>query len=106
MSVSDQQPEEEATEELLADMPLPSDAKTFFLGGLFVLSMLTAAYVASEIVLPLIFAVMLNLLIQPALRALEGLRVPRALGPFCSSLLCSRRLSDLAVASPVPPKRG
>ena len=35
-------------------MPLPSDAKTFFLGGIFVLSMLTAAYVASEIVLPMI----------------------------------------------------
>jgi predicted PurR-regulated permease PerM len=79
MSESDQQPEEKATEELLADMPLPSDAKTFFLGGIFVLSMLAAAYVASEIVLPLIFAVMLNLLMQPALRALEGWRVPRAL---------------------------
>jgi len=79
MSESDQRPEEEATEELAADMPLPSDAKTFFLGGIFVLSMLAAAYVASEIVLPLIFAVMLNLLMQPALRALEGLRVPRAL---------------------------
>ncbi len=38
-------------------MPLPSDAKTFFLGSIFVLSMLAAAYVASEIVLPLIFAV-------------------------------------------------
>ena len=39
--------------------------------------MLTAAYVASEIVLPMIFAVMLNLLMQPALRALERLRTPR-----------------------------
>ena len=35
---SDQQPEIEAPDELLADMPLPSDAKTFFLGGIFVLS--------------------------------------------------------------------
>jgi predicted PurR-regulated permease PerM len=80
MSESDQRPDEEATDELLADMPLPSDAKTFFLGGIFVLSMLTAAYVASEIVLPMIFAVMLNLLMQPALLALERLRTPRALG--------------------------
>jgi hypothetical protein len=40
---SDQPLEIEAPEELLADMPLPSDAKTFFLGGIFVLSMLTAA---------------------------------------------------------------
>ena len=44
--------------------------------------MLTAAYVASEIVLPMIFAVMLHLLMQPALRALERLRTPRALGGF------------------------
>ena len=70
----------EATEALLADMPLPSDTKTFFLGGIFVLASLSAAYVASDIVLPLIFAIMLNLLMQPALRALERLRVPRALG--------------------------
>ena len=34
MSESDQRPEVEAPEELLADMPLPSDAKTFFLGGI------------------------------------------------------------------------
>jgi hypothetical protein len=81
MPDSDQRPEVEAPEELLADMPLPSDAKTFFLGGIFVLSMLTAAYVASEIVLPMTFAVMLNLLMQPALRALERLRVRGAGGP-------------------------
>jgi hypothetical protein len=31
--------------------------RTFFLGSIFVLSMLAAAYVPSEIVLPLIFAV-------------------------------------------------
>jgi hypothetical protein len=37
MSESDQRPEVEAPEELLADMPLPSDVKTFFLGGIFVL---------------------------------------------------------------------
>src|ERR1700722_13596604 len=87
MPDSDQQLEVEAPEELLADMPLPSDAKTFFLGGLFVLSMLTAAYVASEIVLPLMFAVMLNLLMQPALRALEGCGCPERWVPFCSYLL-------------------
>ena len=105
MSKSDQQPEEEATEELLADMPLPSDAKTFFLGGLFVLSMLTAAYAASEIVLPLIFAIMLNLLMQPALRA-KGCGCPERWRPSCSSSSCLRRLSDSAPPSPGPPKRG
>ena len=61
------------------EMPLPSDANVIFLGGLFVLALLAAAYVASEIVLPLVFAVILNLLLQPALRILERLHVPRML---------------------------
>src|SRR6202042_579637 len=102
VSDSDQPPEAEAPEELLADMPLPSDAKTFFLGGIFVLSMLAAAYVASEIVLPLIFAIMLNLLMQPALRALEGLRVPRALAALLLILFVFATIVGLgaAVAGP------
>jgi predicted PurR-regulated permease PerM len=61
------------------EMPLPSDAKVIFLGGLFVLALLGTAYVASEIVLPLIFAIILNLLLQPALRILERFHVPRML---------------------------
>ena len=80
MSESDQPLEIEAPEETPADMPLPSDAKTFFLGGMFLIAMLATAYVAREIVLPLVFAVMLNLLMQPTLRALERLRVPKPLG--------------------------
>ena len=77
---SDRPPETEAPEELLADMPLPSDAKTFFLGGMFFLAILTTAYIARDIVLPLIFALMLNLLMQPALRMLERSRVPKGAG--------------------------
>ncbi len=91
-------PEVEAPEELLADMPLPSDAKTFFLGGIFVLSTLTAAYIASEIVLPMIFAVMLNLLMQPALRALERLRVPTALGAIVLILAVIATIVGLGAA--------
>ena len=61
------------------EMPLPSDPKTIFLGGLFVLALLATAYVAAEIVLPLIFAFTLNLLLQPILRALERVHFPRVL---------------------------
>jgi predicted PurR-regulated permease PerM len=61
------------------DLPLPSDPKAIFLGGLFVLALLTTAYVASEIVLPLVFAIILKLLLQPAMRILERLRLPRML---------------------------
>jgi len=61
------------------EMPLPSDPKGIFLGGLFVLALLTAAYVAREIVLPFVFAIILKLLLQPALRILERVHVPRML---------------------------
>ena len=63
--------------EVLEEMPLPSDPEVTFLGGLFVFALLAAAYFASEIVLPFIFAVVLKLLLQPAVRILERLRVPR-----------------------------
>jgi predicted PurR-regulated permease PerM len=63
--------------EELEDMPLPSDPKIIFLGGLFFLALLTAAYVAREVVLPLIFALVLKLLLQPALRLLQRLHIPR-----------------------------
>ena len=65
--------------EVPEDLPLPSDPKVIFLGGLFVLAVLAAAYVVSEIVLPLVFAIVLKLLLQPALRVLERLHVPRIL---------------------------
>jgi hypothetical protein len=76
MSVLDRRLETEAREEAPADMPLPSDAKTFFLGGIFLLAMFATGYVAREIVLPLVFAIMLNLLMQPTLRGLQRMRVP------------------------------
>ena len=60
-------------------LPVSSDPKVVFLGGLFVLAVLTAAYVAREIVLPMVFAIFLKLLLQPALRVLVRLRVPRIL---------------------------
>jgi len=59
------------------EMPLPSDPKIIFLGGLFGLALLTTAYVARDVVLPLIFAIVLNLLLQPALRVLRGVHIPR-----------------------------
>jgi predicted PurR-regulated permease PerM len=61
------------------EMPLPSDPKVIFLGGLFALALLAAVYVAAEIVLPLVLAVVLKLLLQPAMRLLERWQVPRML---------------------------
>jgi len=75
--------------EVPEDLPLPSDPKTIFLGGLFVLALLATAYVVSDIVLPLVFAIVLKLLLQPALRVLEGLHVPRILGALLLILTLS-----------------
>ena len=69
------------------DMPLPSDPKTVFLGGLFGLACMAVLYVAAEIVLPLILAIVLKLLLQPLVRLLERIHIPRALGALLSVLL-------------------
>ena len=79
MAPADQKTEVVLPAEVLEAMPLPSDRKVTFLGGLFVLALLAAAYVASEIVLPLVLAITLKLLLQPALRAVERLHVPRTI---------------------------
>jgi predicted PurR-regulated permease PerM len=77
MTPADQETEGVPAAEEQEELPLPPDPKSTFLGGLFVLALLATAYVASEIVLPLVFAVVLKLLLQPALRILERLHVPR-----------------------------
>jgi len=79
MAPSDQETEVVPPAEKPEELPLPSDPQTIFLGGLFVLALLATAYVASEIVLPLVFAIILKLLLQPAMRILERLHVPRIL---------------------------
>jgi predicted PurR-regulated permease PerM len=61
------------------EMP-PASAPNVFQGGLFVLAVFAALYAAREIVLPIVLAVMLKLLLQPALRILQRLHVPGALG--------------------------
>jgi predicted PurR-regulated permease PerM len=69
------------------DMPLPSNPQTFFLAGLFALSMLVIAYVASSIILPVVLAFVLKLLLQPVVRLLERAHVPRALGALLPIML-------------------
>ena len=61
-------------------MPGGADVRGVFQGGLFMLALLAALYAGREIVLPIVFAIILNLLLQPALRMLERLHLPRMLG--------------------------
>src|SRR5258705_13684096 len=80
---SDDLPEPPAAVTEAADeteMPLPSDPRTFFLVGLFALDFLTALYVASSVIFPVVFALMLNLLLKPGVRLLGRLHLPRAVG--------------------------
>ena len=77
MAPTDKKTEDVSSAEVPEDLPLPSDPKVIFLGGLFGLAVLAATYVASEIVLPFVFAIVLKLLLQPAFRILERLHMPR-----------------------------
>ena len=76
-----------AREAARPDMPLPEDARTVFLGGLFLLASLAALYVASDIVLPILLAFVLNLLLQPVMHLGERFGVPRVLGALICLLL-------------------
>ena len=68
-------------------MPLPHDPQTVFLGGLFLLACLTAMYAARDVVLPLVMAITLKLLLQPLVRQMERIRIPRAVGALVSIAL-------------------
>jgi predicted PurR-regulated permease PerM len=66
------------------------------------LSGLAALYIASSIILPVVLAFVLNLLLQPAVRLLERLRLPRAIGALLAILLIIGALVGLVAALSVP----
>jgi predicted PurR-regulated permease PerM len=80
------------------DLPIPSDIKAVFLGGLFVLAMLAACYVAAEIVLPIVLAFVLSLVLQPAMRVFERVRVPRGIAAILLIFLLFGTLGGLGTA--------
>jgi predicted PurR-regulated permease PerM len=80
------------------DLPIPSDIKAVFLGGLFLLAMLGACYVASDIVLPIVLAFVLSLVLQPAMRALERVRLPRGIAAVFLILVLFGTLGGLGAA--------
>src|ERR1039457_703147 len=98
MAPTDKKTEDVSPAEVPEDLPLPSDPKVIFLGGLFVLALLAAAYVAKEIVLPFVFAVVLKLLLQPAFRILERLHVPRILASLLLILALCGTIVGLGAA--------
>jgi predicted PurR-regulated permease PerM len=57
----------------------PPALRTIFLGGLLLLAVLAACYVAAEIVLPIVLAFVLSAMFQPVLRFLLRIGLPRVL---------------------------
>lgn len=69
--------ETEIKAEDLPDDIVPTDISKVFLGGLFLLALLATCYVASDLILPVVIAAALKLVLQPAMRLLEKLHLPR-----------------------------
>ena len=84
------------------DSPVPSDIKAVFLGGLFLLALLAACYVAAEIVLPIVLAFVLSLVLQPAMRMLERIHLPRGIAAMLMILVVFGTLGGLGAALSVP----
>ena len=73
----------------------PTDIKAVFLGGLFALALLAACYAAAEIVLPIVVAVVLMLVLQPAMRLLQRLYLPRAIAALLMIFVVFAALAGL-----------
>ena len=76
------------------EMPLPSDLQTFFLGGIFILGILAAIYVAS----PIFLSVALAVLLQPLVRLLDRAHLPRVIGALLVIALVIGSFAGLVAA--------
>ncbi len=61
------------------EMPLPQNVQSVLLLAIFVLAVFYTLYFASEIILPIAFAFVLNLLLQPSMRIFARLQVPKTI---------------------------
>jgi predicted PurR-regulated permease PerM len=80
------------------ELPMPSDIKAVYLGGLFLLATLAACYVAAEIALPIVLAFVLKLVLQPAMRTLERIRLPHGIAAVLIILVLFGTLTGLGAA--------
>jgi hypothetical protein len=85
-----------------AEMPLPSNPQTFFLGGIFALGVFATLYLASPIILPVVLAFVLKLLLQPAVRLLQRVHLPRPVGALLTVLLTIGTLVGVVAGLSVP----
>jgi predicted PurR-regulated permease PerM len=64
------------------DMPLPTDIKMLLLLGIFVLLSLYTLYLARDVLVPIFFAVIFYLLLQPAMKYLNRFVLPQSVIAF------------------------
>jgi predicted PurR-regulated permease PerM len=60
-------------------MPLPRNLQSLLLSGIFLILFFYTLYFTGEIVLPIIFAIILYLVLQPTMRAFGKLRMPKTI---------------------------
>ena len=60
-------------------MPLPRNLQTFLLFGIFTILLFYTLYFTGEFVLPILFAMILYLVLQPAMRAFMRFHIPKAI---------------------------
>ena len=75
---------------------------TIFIGGLLLLAVLAALYVARAVVLPLTFALLLNLLLKPVVRALTRVKLPPAVASLATILLLVGALAAIVMPLGTP----
>jgi predicted PurR-regulated permease PerM len=78
-------------------LPSAPDVANVFLGGLFLLASLATCYFAATIILPIVVALVLMLVLQPAMRVLQRLRIPRSLAAALIILVFFGFLAGIAM---------
>ena len=79
------------------EMPLPRNLQTLLLLGIFTLLLFYALYLAGSIVLPIIFAGVLYLVLQPAMRAAAKFHIPKAVAALLIILIVIGGVGALGV---------
>ena len=84
--------------EELPDVIVASDIRSVFQAGQFLLMLLATCYLAAEIILPIVLAFVLNLVLQPLMRLLEKLHLPRTLAALAIIIVLCGTLVGLGTA--------
>ena len=69
------------------DVALPRKMRSVAITGIFVLAIFYTLYFTAEIAIPLVFALLFKLLLQPGVRLLSRLKVPQPLGALAMIIL-------------------